>query len=300
MIAFRLLDRLAAPSSTPLLASAGLLVTAWLASACVIPIPVGDGADDVGSGDAGETEPGASSNDGATAMDDAASETDGAAQYPDCTPPSAADVSLALTVDGVLYDPWMPPQDLLYAVDGPCMVTSALGTELALECPDTTGELRAIELTIEATPSVALPATGAMVYANYYLETDDLSDRLGGWSMSLRDGTADGPLLLALNGAFSLVFYGLEGLEASVGPEDVCPHQEIDTASCEAYRRTWVTVEVDGTELEAFDATSIDAGGLRMVVGDAAFRTASPDLTNCGGGLGPGLGRFELVIGPPA
>ena len=123
---------------------------------------------------------------------------------------------------------------------------------------------------------------------------------MGGWAITLRDGSVDGPLLLAVNGAFSLVLYGVEGLEGAYGPEDVCPHQEIDTAACEAYRRTWVTVDADGTELEAFDGTSVDAGGLRMVVGDAAFRTASPDLENCGGGLGPGFGRFELVIGPPA
>lgn len=290
MMAYRLLPR----------SSSSFLLAVSLASGCVIPMPVGSGADDANSGDAGETEPGTASDDGASSNDDASSETDGSEQFPDCTPPGAADVTLALTVDGVLYDPWMPPQDLLYAVDDVCTITSSLGTELALECPDTTGELRAIELTVEATPAVALPPTGATVYASYYLETDDLSDRLGGWAITLRDGSVDGPLLLAVNGAFALVFYGLEGLEGSYGPDDVCPHQEIDTEACEAYRRTWITADADGTVLEAFDKTSVDVGALRMVVGDAAFRTASPDLENCGGGLGPGFGRFELVIGPPA
>jgi hypothetical protein len=120
---------------------------------------------------------------------------------------------------------------------------------------------------------------------------------LAGWAVTLREGSAAGALLLAVNGGYDVV---IPDLAHAYGPSDVCPHQEVDTEACEAYRRTTVAVEVEGSTLEAFDRTSIDDGGLRMVVGDAVFRTVSPDMQNCGGGLGPGQGRFELVIGPPA
>lgn len=317
-------------------AAPALILVPCLASACVVPKPVGNGADatedggpddpevtstgggaamdDTTSTDGGaatdepevtSTESGAAT-DGATGQtDDTAGETEGAEQHPDCMPPTGAALSLALTVDGVLYDPSMPPLDLLYTLAGACTVTSALGATLVLECPDMAGQTRELELLVDASPAVALPSAGATVHASYYLETDDLSAALSGWSLSLRDGSADGPLLLAINGAFALVLYGVDGLEGSYGPVDVCPHQEIDEQACRAYRRTWVAVDADGATLEAFDHSSVDVGDLRMVVGDAAFRTAAPDVGVCGGGgggggLGPGLGRFELVIGPPA
>lgn len=280
------------PLRSPL-ALAGLLVTVGLASACVVPMAVGNGVDDgaTGGGD-GETD-----DPGATSMDDGASETAGAEQYPDCAAPTAANATLALSVDGVLYDPWMPPDDLLFATEGVCTVTSALETGLALECPDLGGQAHTIELGVEATPAVALPPAGTVVYMSYYLETDDLSDRLGGWVITLREGSADGALLLLVNGAFTVVVYGLD-LESSLGPSDLCPPQEVD--GCFAYRRTWVSVGVDGTTLEAFDHASIDVDGLRMVVGDAEYRTGVMSDECGGGGLGPGFGRFELVIGPPA
>lgn len=273
------------------LASAGLLVTVGLTSACVVPLPVGSGVDDASGGGDGETD------DPATSMDDAASETDGAEQYPDCVAPTAASAAVALSVDGVLYDPWMPPADLLYSGEGVCTVTSALASGLVLECPDLSGQAHTIALTVEATPAVALPPTGTEVYMSYYLETDDLSDRLGGWAIALREGSADGSLLLLVNGAFTVVVSGLD-LESSLGSSELCPPQEVD--GCFAYRRTWVSVSVDGTTLEAFDHASIDVDDLRMVVGDAEYRTGVMS-DECGaGGLGPGFGRFELVIGPPA
>lgn len=74
---------------------------------------------------------------------------------------------------------------------------------------------------------------GAAISLSFNGELDDLSDALAGWAAVLREGAADGPLLLAVNGGHAVV---LPGLDVSLGPGDLCPHLEID-ASWETMRR---------------------------------------------------------------
>lgn len=293
MTTYRLL-----PGSLPLL----LAVT--LASGCVIPMPVGDGADDAAddanSGDVGETEPGTASDDGATSMDDASSETDGLEDYPDCPAPTAVDTTLEVAVDGAILDPFDPPASaLLYVQEAACTASGSTASTVVVECPDIDGQAHLFELVVESSPAVALPASGTAVSLMLHYETDDLSDALMNWALTLREGSADGPLLLALNGGSYL---NIPGLEFSLGSTELCPEQEVD-ALCHALRRTTVAIDVQGASLASFDHGSVDAedGSLRMVVGDAAWRTISESFDEeCPGGGGGLPGRFELVIGPPA
>ncbi len=220
--------------------------------------------------------------------------------FPDCEEPTAS-LSLVLSIDGVVYDPASPPppQDRVFFPEGTCAVASAGDGVLSLDCVDPDGVAHAFELAIDVAPAVALPAVGTVVHMDYYVETDDLSDRLAGYAITLREGTATGALLLVVNGGHAVVLYDLDG---SFGPTDVCPFQELDENGCIGYRRTMVFVDADGTMLEAFDHGSVDANGLRMVVGDAVSREVGPrrEPVCSEGGLGPGFGRFSLVIGPPA
>lgn len=234
------------------------------------------------------------------ACPDDGSDDGGLDPYPECVAATDATLALQLVVDGTPYDVVSPPSELLFSAEGICEVTTATSQELGLQCPDLQGEPHTFELGIDANPPVALPAAGTSLYLRFFVQTDDLSPSLEGYGLSLRDGTEDGPLRLAVNGGHSLV---LPELSAQLGPADVCDYQEIDEVACRAYRRTWVAVDADGSSLEAFDHDSIDAddGSLRMVVGDAVVRTVSPmPDDSCGGsGLGPGRGRFDLVIGAP-
>lgn len=173
------------------------------------------------------------------------------------------------------------------------MVTGAGAGLISVKCA-----VHTFELTLAASPAVALPAMGTTVSLAFHAEIDDLGDALGGWGITLR--AEGGALLLAAGGGHDVV---IPGLEDDLGAEDLCPKQEIDPVLCQAYRRTTVTVTAEGSILTAFDHASVEAGGLRMVIGEALWRTTSPDFdTNpecSAGGLGPGYGRFAVVIGPP-
>lgn len=218
--------------------------------------------------------------------------------YPECKAPAEASVSLTIAVDGTTVDHAQGPfpDDL----EAACAVADAGEGTLALDCATATGPSRTLELSIAASPPVGLPAAGTMVYASYRAQSDDLHDGLYGQGLTLREGAAEGRLLLAVSDGHGVV---LPGLGASLGAADLCPPQDVDEAACRAYRRTSLTLAADGSELMVFDHGSTDAedGSLRVVADDLVLRTVAPgDLECSGGDLGPGDGNFAVAVGPPA